>query len=106
MAALDGKTALVTGAGGGIGAGYAKHLASLGATVLVADINETGAKSVAEEIAEGGGSALGVAIDVTDEESIKTVVAAAAEYGGLDVLVNNASLYKGMTIAPVEKLDA
>jgi NAD(P)-dependent dehydrogenase (short-subunit alcohol dehydrogenase family) len=105
MAALDGKTALVTGAGGGIGADYAKHLASLGATVLVADINETGAKSVAEEIAEGRGSAIGLAVDVTDEESIKTLVTAAAGYGGLDVLVNNAALYKGMTIAPVEELD-
>ncbi len=106
MAAIEGKTALVTGAGGGIGADYAKHLASLGATVLVADINETGAKSVAEEIAEGGGSAIGMAIDVTDEESIKTVVAVAAEHGGLDILVNNAAIYKGMTIAPVEQLTA
>jgi NAD(P)-dependent dehydrogenase (short-subunit alcohol dehydrogenase family) len=103
MAALDGKTALVTGAGGGIGADYAKRLASLGATVIVADINEAGAKTVADEI---GGSALGLAIDVTDEDSIRTVVAAAAEHGGLDVLVNNAAIYKGMTIAPVEELTA
>jgi 3-oxoacyl-[acyl-carrier protein] reductase len=103
MAALDGKTALVTGAGGGIGADYAKRLASLGATVIVADINEGGAKSVAHEI---GGSALGVSVDVTDEDSIQTVVATAAELGGLDVLVNNAAIYKGMAIAPVEQLTA
>jgi NAD(P)-dependent dehydrogenase (short-subunit alcohol dehydrogenase family) len=103
MAALNDKTALVTGAAGGIGAEYARHLAALGATVVVADIDEAGAQQVARQI---GAKALGTAMDVTDEASIDSAVALAAEQGGLDILVNNAAVYKGVTIAPVEKMPA
>lgn len=91
---LSGKTALVTGAGRGIGKAIAKKLASLGATVVV---NYSGSKEKAEEtvaeIVEAGGSAEAMQCDVSDfkacEEFSKAVV---AKYGKLDILVNNAGV--------------
>ncbi|WP_167102749.1 SDR family NAD(P)-dependent oxidoreductase [Mycobacterium sp. DL592] len=84
--ALEGKVALVTGGGAGIGAGIARRFADEGAKVVVAEYDaETGA-AVAAEI--GG---LFVATDVTDREQVENAVAAAhSEYGSLDILVNNA----------------
>ena len=91
---LSGKTALVTGAGRGIGKAIAKKLASLGATVVV---NYSGSKEKAEEtvaeIVAAGGSAEAMQCDVSDfkacEEFSKAVV---AKYGKLDILVNNAGV--------------
>ena len=91
---LSGKTALVTGAGRGIGKAIAKKLASLGATVVV---NYSGSKEKAEEtvaeIVAAGGSAEAIQCDVSDfkacEELAKSVV---AKYGKLDILVNNAGV--------------
>ena len=68
---LDGKVAIVTGAGGrgnSIGRAYALGLAGAGAAVVVADINEAGAKAVAAEIAGSGGKAIGVRVDITDPD--------------------------------------
>ena len=93
---LDGKVAIVTGAGGrgnSIGAAYAKGLANAGATVVVADLNEDGAKAVAAEIVAAGGKAIGVAADVANEASTLAMAAAAKEaFGGVDILINNAAL--------------
>ena len=93
---LDGKVAIVTGAGGrgnSIGRAYALGLAAAGAAVVVADINEEGAKTVAGEVVESGGKAIGVRVDITDQGSAKEMVAAAtAQFGGVDILVNNAAL--------------
>ena len=79
---FEGRRALVTGGGSGIGAAIAERLAAEGASVLVADINDDGAERVAGEI---GAEALH--LDVTDPESARTAM---AEAGSLDVLVNNA----------------
>lgn len=93
---LDGKVAIVTGAGGrgnSIGRAYAAGLAAAGAAVLVADINEDGAKAVADEIAATGATAAGVRVDITDPASAQAMVAAArSAFGGVDILVNNAAL--------------
>ena len=93
---LDGKTAIVTGAGGrgnSIGRAYALGLAGAGASVVVADINSEGAKSVADEIVAAGGKALSVAVDITQPDSVAAMVeAATAAFGGVDILVNNAAL--------------
>lgn len=93
---LDGKVAIVTGAGGrgnSIGRAYALGLANAGASVVVADLNGEGAKGVAQEIVASGGRALGVQVDVADEASTLAMAAAAcAAFGGIDILVNNAAL--------------
>ncbi len=93
---LDGKVAIVTGAGGrgnSIGAAYAKGLVAAGAAVVVADLNEVGAVAVSEEIIAAGGKAIGVGVDITDAAQVATMVIAATEaFGGVDILVNNAAL--------------
>jgi len=86
---LQGKTAIVTGAGSGFGAGIARRFAAEGARVMVADINAEAAKAIADEI---GGIAQGV--DVGKGESVAAMAAAAeAAFGGApDILVNNAGV--------------
>lgn len=94
---FTGKVAIVTGAGGGIGEDYAKRLASLGASVVVAEINEAGAARVVTEIEAAGGKAAAVRTDVSSEESTKAMAAFANHtFGGIDILVNNAAIYGGM----------
>jgi 2-hydroxycyclohexanecarboxyl-CoA dehydrogenase len=88
MGKLDGKIAIVTGAGQGIGRGIAEKLAAEGATVVVSDINEGTAKEAAEAI---GGGATGIRADVTSRDSVNAMVEQVRrEYGRIDVLVNNA----------------
>lgn len=93
---LDGKVAIVTGAGGrgnSIGRAYALGLAAAGAAVVVADINEDGAKHVADEIMASGGTAIAVRVDITDPASAQAMVNTATQsFGGVDILVNNAAL--------------
>jgi NAD(P)-dependent dehydrogenase (short-subunit alcohol dehydrogenase family) len=93
---LDGKVAIVTGAGGrgnSIGRAYALGLAAAGASVVAADLNEAGAKAVADEIVEAGGKAVGVQVDITERASVDAMAAAAkVAFGGVDILVNNAAL--------------
>jgi NAD(P)-dependent dehydrogenase (short-subunit alcohol dehydrogenase family) len=92
------KVVVVTGAGGGIGEAYAKAFASEGANVVVADLNGSEGERVASEIgAAGGGKAVAVETDVSDEEATKRLASATIEaFGGADFLINNAGLYRGM----------
>ncbi|SEG93946.1 hypothetical protein SAMN04489712_1424 [Thermomonospora echinospora] len=88
---LDGKIALVTGAGQNVGAGIARCLARQGATVAVNDYHADRARQVAEEITAAGGSALAVPFDVTDLNAVTAAFAEVAERTGpVDILVNNA----------------
>src|SRR5688500_16454905 len=97
MRRFESKVAVVTGAGGGIGEGYARGFAAEGAAVVVADIDAAGAKRVATEIEETGGRALAVEVDVTDEDATLALARTTAEtFGGVDVLINNAGLFRGM----------
>lgn len=93
MIDLAGKTAIVTGAAQGIGAGIATVLSERGANVLVADYNADGAERTAEEIRTAGGKAMAVTCDVRDREQVEAAVAAAvSEFGTLDILVSNAGV--------------
>jgi meso-butanediol dehydrogenase / (S,S)-butanediol dehydrogenase / diacetyl reductase len=94
MGKLDGRTAVISGAGRGIGRGIATRLAQEGANVVIADIDADGASAAAEEIAAATGSAaLGVACDVSDRASQQQAIAAAVDrYGRLDIMFNNAGV--------------
>ena len=103
---LAGRVAIVTGAGRNIGRGIALALADGGAAVVVnARSNLQEAKAVAGEIERAGGKALGITADVADAEAVqKMVAAAAARFGGIDILVNNAAVraeqaFENMTLA-------
>ena len=88
---LEGRVALVTGAGQGVGAATARYLAGYGAKVVVNDFFAERADEVASSINADGGKALAAQGDVTDFESVQHVVAAAREaFGAVNVLVNNA----------------
>ncbi|WP_449279450.1 SDR family NAD(P)-dependent oxidoreductase [Leucobacter sp. GX0328] len=105
--AAAGRTALVTGAAGGLGRSFALGFAERGYAVAVADVDEAGAAETAALIADAGGRAWHGRLDVTSVDSTEEVAAAVAEFGGgrIDVLVNNAALYAGITRASIEELD-
>ncbi len=88
---LADKVAVVTGAGSGFGAGIAARFAEEGARIVAADINGDGAAEIVEEIRNAGGTAVAVTADVSKgDEMAKIIAAAVDEFGGLDVVVNNA----------------
>ena len=86
-------TAVVTGAGAGIGAGFARHLARLGMTVVVADIDEERASLVAEDIRAAGGRADVHGVDVADADAVKRMADNVFDrHGSVELLVNNAGV--------------
>jgi 3-oxoacyl-[acyl-carrier protein] reductase len=93
---LNGRSALVTGAAGGIGSAVSQALADAGAAVLVTDLDKDAAAAVAERISASGGRAESAALDVSDRESADTAAAQAAALtdGTLHILINNAGVTK------------
>jgi NAD(P)-dependent dehydrogenase (short-subunit alcohol dehydrogenase family) len=112
MSRLDGKVALISGAGRGIGAETARQMAAAGARVVIGDILPDGGRAVVADIEKAGGAAAFVEFDVTTESGWQAAVAATLKkFGRLDVLVNNAAYFSGRdfeeaTMADWQKLVA
>jgi NAD(P)-dependent dehydrogenase (short-subunit alcohol dehydrogenase family) len=93
MARLEGRCALVTGAGAGIGQASALRMAEEGATVLCTDVDRQNAEGTAARIEEAGGRAEAFGLDVTaEDEVVEAIVRAKRDHGGLHVLFNNAGV--------------
>jgi 3-oxoacyl-[acyl-carrier protein] reductase len=103
---LEGRRAVVTGGGQGIGRAIALKLASEGAAVAVVDMNAEGAAVVAEEIEAAGGTAFPYELDVGDAEKVNEVFKAIADdLGGVDILVNNAGVTRDGLLARMSQAD-
>jgi NAD(P)-dependent dehydrogenase (short-subunit alcohol dehydrogenase family) len=90
---LKNKTAIVTGAGAGIGRGIAERFAREGASVVIAEIDAATGDAAARSIRDSGGDAVFVRTDVSDEDQVKSVMKTALDrYGKIDVLCNNAAV--------------
>ena len=100
---LAGKVTIVTGAAQGFGKGIAEELHKEGATVIIADMNQPLAETVAAEM---GGNTTAIAVNVSDEESVANLVAQTVEkFGGLDLMVANAGVVRSGPLASFEKKD-
>src|SRR5689334_21912047 len=98
--ALEGRVAIVTGSGGGLGRAHVRYLASKGARVVVNDLSQEAADKVAAEIVADGGTALAIAGSVTDERAMAAMVARVVdEWGRVDILVNNAGILRDRSFA-------
>jgi len=103
---LDGRVALVTGAGRGIGAATALALAAAGARLVLVDRDAAGLEATADAVGRAGGEALAIRADVTDAPAIERAVdAGLAEWARLDVLVNNAGIVRDATLGKVTDED-
>ncbi|MGN7199565.1 SDR family NAD(P)-dependent oxidoreductase [Arthrobacter sp. SAFR-044] len=103
---FDGKTALVTGAGGGIGSAISRRLAAEGAHVFVADANETAAKEVADDLTGEGFSAEALVFDLLDPEASAAAVQHIVDARGrIDVLANNAGVNRRGDLLSLSEYD-
>jgi NAD(P)-dependent dehydrogenase (short-subunit alcohol dehydrogenase family) len=106
MAKLDGRVAIVTGAGGGLGRAHAMYLARQGAKVVVNDLAADVAQSVVDEIKLAGGDACAAVTSVTDEAGVTAMVNTTLErWGRVDILVNNAGILRDKSFAKMSIAD-
>jgi NAD(P)-dependent dehydrogenase (short-subunit alcohol dehydrogenase family) len=97
---LEGRVAIVTGSGGGLGRSHALFLARQGAKVVVNDLAQDAADRVAAEIEAAGGEAVAISASVTDEAGVAAMVAQVMErWGRIDILVNNAGILRDKSFA-------
>ncbi len=96
---LDGKVALVTGGGQGLGEAFARSFAANGAKLVIADLNRNTAETVAHSIEAGGGQAIAVQTDVADVGQIDAMARTAlGHFGAVDILVNSAGVFDVVSI--------
>jgi NAD(P)-dependent dehydrogenase (short-subunit alcohol dehydrogenase family) len=103
---LEGRVALVTGAGGGLGREHALFLARWGARVVVNDLAQENADATAAQILAAGGEAVGIAASVTDEAAVAAMVSrTTAKWGRVDILVNNAGILRDKSFGKMSLAD-
>ncbi len=102
---LKDKVTIITGAGQGIGAAFARRLAAEGAKIVIADLNKVGAQAVASSLTSKGYDAMALKTDVSDEENTRAMARDVLErYGRIDVLINNAAIFSTIKTKPVEDI--
>ncbi len=102
---LRGRVVVITGAGQGIGRGFAHHFAAQGSIPVIADIDGANAAAVQAEIESGGGRALGIETDVANPSAAAAMAdAALSRFGRIDALINNAAVFSRITMAPFWEL--
>lgn len=106
MSILADKAIVITGAGAGIGAAYARHAATLGASVVVNDIDEPAARAVASQITARGGDALACPGDVSSWDFGQSLISACVDrFGRIDGLVNNAGILRHGRLSDIRRSD-
>jgi 3-oxoacyl-[acyl-carrier protein] reductase len=99
---LEGRVAIITGGGHGIGKAYAKRLADEGAAIVIAELDGAAGEAVANELKAGGFRVFAVQTDVADQNSTETMARLTAEeFGKIDILVNNASVFATVAMSRV-----
>ncbi len=105
MSGLAGRVAIVTGAGQGIGRTLARAFAERGATAVIAELDPARADAVADEVAQAGGKAIAVPVDVADPAATEAMAARVIEETGrIDVLVNNAAIFSTLRMRPFDEI--
>ena len=103
MGRIEERVAIVTGSAQGIGAAYAKALASEGASVVIADVDD--GRAVVDEIMAQGGDALNLVTEVSDETSTANMVSATLErFGRIDILITNAAIFGKLDAKPFTEI--
>jgi NAD(P)-dependent dehydrogenase (short-subunit alcohol dehydrogenase family) len=106
MERLKERIAIVTGAGQGIGRALALGLAREGAKIVIADIDANNATAVKEEIETGGGTAVALRTDVSDESSVQEMAAdSLRQFGSIDILINNAGIFPVSSVEDMREED-